>query len=121
METARTGFGARLKNALWGGGLGLSFIGITIWFLFWNEGNSIWTAWALSEGAGHVQSLISLTPDPANEGRLVHISGDLALDSRLEKAARGLVADTQAVRLERKVEQFASVEEKDIKAVRWAL
>ena len=111
-ETTRVGFGARIKNAIKGIGLGIAFIGISVSGIFWNEGNSVRTARALTEGAGAVVPLKDLTPQAENEGALVHINGDLALDGVLQDGALGIEGGPQTVRLERKVEQFAWIEEK---------
>ena len=111
-ETTQVGFFARLKNAIKGIGLGVGFICIAVYFLFWNEGNSVRTARALSEGAGQVVSIGNSTLDPANEGSLVHINGALSLAAPLADVALGVRAPAQTVRLERVVEQFAWVEDK---------
>ncbi|WP_417250627.1 TMEM43 family protein [Celeribacter sp.] len=111
-ETTRVGFFARLKNAFKGIGIGIGFICIAVYFLFWNEGNSVRAARALTEGAGQVVSVESSAIDPENEGRLVHINGPLTLAEPLSDEALGVVAPAQAVRLERVVEQFAWIESK---------
>lgn len=111
-ETTRVSFGARIKNAIKGIGLGIAFIGISVSGIFWNEGNSVRTARALTEGAGAVVPLKDLTPQAENEGALVHINGALVLDGLLQDGALGIEGGPQTVRLERKVEQFAWIEEK---------
>nr|WP_254868565.1 TMEM43 family protein [Phaeobacter sp. HF9A] len=101
-----------MKNAFRGIGIGIGFIGIAVYFLFWNEGNAVRTARALAEGAGQVVSVDSAKLDPANEGQLVHINGPLSLAAPLADIALNVTGPAQAVRLERKVEQFAWIEEK---------
>lgn len=115
-ETTRVGFGARIKNAVKGIGLGVAFIGISISGIFWNEGNSVRTARALSEGADAVLSLNNVTPEGRNEGALVHIAGPLVLGSVLRDDALGIAGGAQTVRLERKVEQFAWIEDKSTRS-----
>lgn len=112
IETTRVGFGARIKNAIKGIGLGVAFIGISVSGIFWNEGNSVRTARALTEGAGVVVPLSDLTPQAEHEGALVHINGEIVLDEILSDGALGIAAGPQTVRLERRVEQFSWVEEK---------
>lgn len=114
-EITQVGLLARLKNAIKGIGLGVSFIGIAIYFLFWNEGNAVRTARALAEGANQVVSVDHTAIDPQNEGSLLHINGPLVLAGALTDDALGVVASAQTVRLERKVEQFAWVEDKKSK------
>ncbi|NIZ13388.1 TMEM43 family protein [Phaeobacter sp. HF9A] len=111
-ETTQVGLFSRLKNAFRGIGIGIGFIGIAVYFLFWNEGNAVRTARALAEGAGQVVSVDSAKLDPANEGQLVHINGPLSLAAPLADIALNVTGPAQAVRLERKVEQFAWIEEK---------
>ncbi|WP_333696700.1 TMEM43 family protein [Phaeobacter italicus] len=111
-ETTQVGLFSRLKNAIRGIGLGISFIGIAVYFLFWNEGNAVRTARALAEGAGKVVSVDSTALDPAHEGQLVHISGPLTLAAPLVDTALNVTGPAQTVRLERKVEQFAWIEAK---------
>ena len=55
--------------------------------------------------------LTDLTPSAENEGALVHISGPLTLDGNLADTVLGIEGGAQTVRLERKVEQFAWIEE----------
>src|SRR6185295_2511907 len=45
--------------------------------LFWNESRAVTTARSLTEGAGLVVEIDSARVDRANDGRLVHLSGDL--------------------------------------------
>ncbi|WP_417701342.1 TMEM43 family protein [Pseudophaeobacter sp.] len=111
-ETTQVGFFARLKNGIKGIGLGISLVGIAVYFLFWNEGNAVRTARALAEGAGQVVSVDSAALDSSHEGQLVHINGPLTLAAPLADVALGVVASAQTVRLERKVEQFAWIEDK---------
>lgn len=110
-QTFHVGLGQRAKKAFKDVGLGVAFIGFALMGIFWNEGNSVKVARALDEGAGVVVPLTDLTPSAENQGALVHISGSLALDGKLTDAVLGIKGGTQTVRLERKVEQFAWIEE----------
>jgi hypothetical protein len=73
--------------------------------LFWNEGRAVKTYLALLEGAGIVVSVDAAKPDPANDGKLIHIAGklvpsDVPTDKTFNIGAPG------ALRLARKVEMY---------------
>ncbi|WP_417812413.1 TMEM43 family protein [Thalassospira alkalitolerans] len=110
-QTTNVEFGPRVKKAFKDVGLGVALIGFALMGIFWNEGNSVKEVRALDEGAGVVVPLTDLTPSAENEGALVHINGSLALDRKLADTVLGIEGDAQTVRLERKVEQFAWIEE----------
>lgn len=80
-------------------------------FLFWNEGRAVTTARSLTEGAGLVRSVVADRIDPANDGKLIHVSGMLttsgpAVDSEFGVRSAG-------VRLARRVEMFQWTEEQE--------
>lgn len=110
-ETTRTSWFSRLKNGLAGLIIGPLLVLGMIWLLSWNEGRSVQTYRALNEGAGIVVSVDSNAADPANEGRLIHISGPVTPDGTPEDPALGVSADG-AAGLSRKVEMYQWVEEK---------
>jgi hypothetical protein len=106
----------------WFGRIANSFAGVLIGFLliiamvvvlFWNEGRAVQTEKALAEGQGAVV-LVENTPiDPANEGKLVHVSGPIVSNQTLVDDVFGIGSD--GVRLVRTVEMFQWVEEKNSK------
>lgn len=108
-EVTSTSWFARLGQAVFGILIGFVLIAISIGLLFWNEGRAIRTAQGLSEGAGIVRSVSADRVDPANNGRLIHVSGMLS--------TAGPVADpdfalrVRGVRLERHVEVYQWKEE----------
>lgn len=108
-EVTNTSWFARLGQAVVGVLMGLVFVVISIGLLFWNEGRAIKTAQGLTEGAGIVRSVSADRVDPANDGRLIHVSGMLS--------TAGPVADpdfavrVRGVRLERNVEVYQWKEE----------
>lgn len=110
-ETTTTSWFSRLKNGLAGLVIGPILVIGMIWLLSWNEGRSVQTYRALAEGAGIVVSLDNGTVDPANEGKLVHISGPVKPDGTPEDPALGVSAEG-AAGLNRKVEMYQWVEEK---------
>jgi hypothetical protein len=90
---------------------GFALIAVACVLLFWNEGRAVTTARSLAEGAGLVHTVAADRIDPANEGRLIHVSGMLtaagpALDTEFGMKSNG-------VRLMRRVEMFQWTEEQD--------
>ena len=103
-EVTTQSWGSRLAGSFKGILFGLVMLGLATWLLFWNEGRAVRRARALTEGAGAVVSVNAGAVDPANEGRLVHLSGlaetfDVLRDSTFGVAVR-------AVHLQRKVEMY---------------
>jgi hypothetical protein len=72
--------------------------------LFWNEGRAVQTARSLTEGAGLVVSVGPDKVDPANEGKLIHINGDVKTTAALTDPEFGVSA--QGIRLVRIVEMY---------------
>lgn len=108
-EVTSTSWFARLGQAIVGVLIGFIFIVVSIGVLFWNEGRAIRTAQGLAEGAGIVRSVPADRADPANDGRLIHVSGMLS--------TAGPVSDpdfamrVRGVRLDRHVEVYQWKEE----------
>jgi hypothetical protein len=73
-ETTSTSWLQRIINSFVGALIGLVLIVASIVGIFWNEGRAIATARALAEGAGAVVSVDAGKVDPANDGKLVHLS-----------------------------------------------
>lgn len=92
------------------GGFKAIFIGLLlvigmVVMLFWNEGRAVKTAKALAEGAAAVISVDATAPDPANEGKIVHIAGNVTPNGAPQDTALGISAPG-AVALERSVEMY---------------
>ena len=64
-----------MGGALKGIFLGLALVLAAIILLWWNEGRAVLTTKGLTEGAALVVAASSDRVDPANEGRLIHVSG----------------------------------------------
>jgi hypothetical protein len=79
--------------------------------LFWNEGRAVETARSLSEGAGVVLAVAAERADPANDGKLVHVSGALSTSGPANDAEFGV--RSRGVRLARRVEMFQWTEESE--------
>ncbi|MCO5152715.1 MULTISPECIES: TMEM43 family protein [unclassified Shinella] len=108
-ETTTTSWFSRLKGALIKIVVGFILLIACIWLLFWNEGRSVKTYRALVEGAGLVISVDNGSVDPANDGKLVHISGPVKPVGVPEDDVLGISADG-AAGLERIVEMYQWVE-----------
>lgn len=98
----------RIKQSVGGVVIGLALIVGMVGLLFWNEGRAVQTEKSLAEGAGLVVSVPVDSVDPANEGKLVHVSGyvttgEPVVDPEFNVSANGL-------RLVRKVEMYQWVE-----------
>jgi hypothetical protein len=108
-ETTHQSWLSRLGQSVVGMLIGLALIiGATI-LVFWNEGRAVQTARSLTEGEGLVIDGDQATVDPANEGKLIHISGELATKVPLTDPEFGI--STPAARLVRTVEVYQWKEE----------
>ncbi|MBX9750807.1 MAG: TMEM43 family protein [Roseococcus sp.] len=105
-ETTTQSWFSRLGGALGGILIGLILLPLAGWGLFWNEGRAVQTARSLAEGAGLVRSVPAEQPDPANEGRLIHVSGAVRAGKPPGDAALNIAAPSGALRLLRQVEMY---------------
>ena len=103
-EVTTQSWGSRLAGSFKGILFGLVMIGLATWLLFWNEGRSVRRARALNEGAGAVVSVTAGAVDPANEGKLVHLSGLAETFEILRDPTFGVTVN--AVHLRREVEMY---------------
>ncbi|MBV8747852.1 MAG: hypothetical protein JO134_22725, partial [Xanthobacteraceae bacterium] len=100
-QVTSTSWIARLGKSILGVLIGIVLIIAAIVLLFWNEGRAVTTARSLAEGSRAVVEVGSASVDPANEGKLVYVSGDLAARAPLTDQEFGVSAN--ALRLVRKV------------------
>ena len=103
-EVSTRSWFSRIGSSLTGLLIGPLVILGAIVLLFWNEGRAVGTARSLTEGAGAVVTVVPGTVDPANEGRLVHLTGPVTTRDKLRDPATGVEAD--GLRLVRRVEAF---------------
>lgn len=99
---------SRIGNSFAGVLIGLALIVGMIVLLFWNEGRAVQTEKALAEGAGAVVLVDNAPVDPANEGKLIHVSGPVVTGQVLTDDAFGVAAE--GIRLVRTVQMFQWVE-----------
>ena len=105
-ETGGGGCKSTLKRFVVGGGLFL----IAFPTLFFNEGRAVQTEKSLNEGQGLVQTVDAAKVDPANEGKLIHFTGETASEEKLSDPLLGGSID--GIRLERTIQQYLWVEKK---------
>jgi len=108
-ETTHQSWLSRLGQSVAGMLIGLALIvGATI-LVFWNEGRAVQTARSLTEGEGLVIDGDQARVDPAHDGKLIHVSGELAAKLPLTDPEFGI--STPAARLVRTVEVYQWKEE----------
>lgn len=113
-ETTTTSWFTRLKNGVVGTLIGVVVILVSIYFLFTNEGRAINTYRALVEGAGLVISVDANSIDSANDGKLIHVSGPVSVQSDVEDSDFGISAPG-AVGVVRRVEMYQWVQKSESK------
>lgn len=106
--TTRTSWFSRLGSAFGGVLTGLVLIVVGISLLAWNEGRSVQSIRANKEGAGAVTAVAAARVEPANEGRLIHVSAPAVADGLRRDPALGVEA--QGLLMVRKVEYYQWVE-----------
>jgi transmembrane protein TMEM43 len=82
----------------------------SIVLLFWNEGCAVQTARSLIEGGKVVVDAASAPVDPANEGKLIHVSGDAKAGAPI--ADRTFSVSAAALHLVRVAEMYQWQEDK---------
>ena len=108
-EVTTKSWGSRLGESIKGVLFGLVLIVGSCIFLFWNEGRAVQTQRSLTEGASLVVSADPARVDPANDGKLVHLSGDLKPGAPLTDP--DFTVSATALRLVRTVEMYQWKEE----------
>ena len=104
-ETTHTGWFGRIKNAFGGLIFGLILTIGAVVLLFWNEGRSVDRYKTLKEGKEAVVSVAADQIEPANEGKLVHVSGVTEVKSGpLSDVVFGVSQD--GVKLRRNAEMY---------------
>ena len=103
-ETTTKGWSTRIGESIKGILFGIVLIGLSCMLLFWNEGRAVQTTKSLNEGAGLVVDVGTGSVDPANEGKLVHVTGDIKAGIKPNDAEFGV--SPEGLRLERKVEMY---------------
>ncbi|WP_284179662.1 TMEM43 family protein [Rhabdaerophilum sp. SD176] len=108
VHAAPQGFLERLSNSFGAILMGLLLVPLACWGLFWNEGRAVKTARALEEGQGLVQSIGTQRRDPAFDGKLVHVTGEVRSAGGVQDDLFGI--RSRGLKLSRKVEMLQWVE-----------
>jgi len=103
-EITSTGWLSRIGDSIKGVLVGVIMIIASFPVLFINEGCAVKTRKTLDQGSKEVISLQSTTVDAANEGKLVHLTGDATSQQVLKDPQ--LNVSVKALKLHRKVEMY---------------
>jgi hypothetical protein len=112
VRTESTGWFSRIVSAIKGVLVGLLLFVASFPLLFWNEGRAVRRAQDLEEGRGAVIEATADAVRPADEGKLVHLSGPATTTDALADAELGPAAPG-ALRLRRTVEMYQWKETKE--------
>ncbi|MCA9794176.1 MAG: TMEM43 family protein [Candidatus Eremiobacteraeota bacterium] len=82
-EVSSQGWLSRLMESIGGVLFGIVLFLIAFPVLYWNEGRAVRTARGLAEGKSAVISVSADKVDPANEGKLIHLSGQATAEGTL--------------------------------------
>jgi hypothetical protein len=100
----QVGFFSKLMESIKGVVVGFAMFLLAFPLVFFNECNSVNTAQMLASGRGQVVSVGSDRVEPANEGALVHFSGEATTPDTVADHVFGV--SVPAIRLRRSVEMF---------------
>lgn len=95
---------SRIGGAIKGVLIGIVLFLAAFPLLFWNEGRAVKTHKSLKQGSSEVVSIAPGKVDPANEGKLVHLTGLADTAGTLADETFGVSA--KALRLQRNVEMY---------------
>lgn len=109
VETESKSWLGKMMDAIVGVGIGILLVLATCVGLFWNEGRAVQTARSLAEGGAVVVEADSEQIDPAKDGKLIHVQGELRTTAPLRDP--DFLVEAQAGRLLRKVEMYQWKEE----------
>ena len=103
-EVISESWSSRILGSIKSVAFGFLLAGGSLPLLWCNEGRAVRTARGLEEGRGAVIAVGSDSVDPANEGRLVHLSGHADTGERLRDGDFGVSAT--AIQLARTTEMY---------------
>jgi len=109
-ETTSTGWFSRIGDSIKGILVGVIMVTAAFPTLFVNEGCAVKTRKTLDQGSKEVISLENTQVNSANEGKLVHLTGDATSKGELKDPQFNVTAN--ALKLHRKVAMYQWEEEK---------
>jgi len=109
-ETTSVSWFGRIARSLKGILVGIVLLPLSIVLHSWNEGRAVTTARSLKEGASAVVPVQTDAVLPANEGKLIHLSGEVRTSEAIRDPLFGL--SIEALRLKRLVEMYQWKESK---------
>lgn len=108
-EVSSTGYFARIGQSLIGMLVGFVLVAGAIALIFWNEGRAVEAIRGLKQGAAVLVEAPADHVDPAQDGRLVHLTAALAVGQPAEDPVLG-IRHAGSVRLRREADMFQWVE-----------
>lgn len=114
VEVTEVSWFSRIKQAFVGIFVGLAFFVGAFPLLWWNEGRAVKTQKSLEEGQGAVITVPADRVNPANNMKLVHLTGR-ADTSETMTDPQFLVSAPNAIKLRRNVEMYQWEENKETK------
>ena len=109
-ETTQKGWTTRIGESIKGVVIGFVLVALSGFGLFWNEGRAVQTAKSLAEGAALIITIDPSRVDPANEGKLVHVTGEMKAGVKPSDPEFGVSAE--GLRLVRTAEMYQWREDK---------
>lgn len=103
-ETVTTGWFSRIGNSIKGILLGIVMVIAAFPILFTNEGCAVKTRKTLDQGSSEFSPVDAATVDPANDGKLIHLTGQASSDEELSD--NDFQVKTNALLLQRQVEMY---------------
>ncbi|MDO5581101.1 MAG: TMEM43 family protein [Planctomycetia bacterium] len=107
-ETTNQSYFSRIGNAFKGIIAGIALVIAAVVLLFWNEGRTVKRYKALKEGNAAVVNADAAKVDPANEGKLVYLTGKALTGEILKDDDFGV--SVNAIKLRREVDMYQWIE-----------
>ncbi len=110
-EVSEEGWFSRIGGAIKGVVIGVVLFLVAFPLLFWNEGRAVKTAKSLTEGANSVIAIQADSITPANNEKLVYLTGNAKTDDILKDSKFGI--SENGIKLTRSVETYQWEEDVD--------